>query len=83
MTWALMCAPNESSETTSGAPGRADVNAMYQQPIDLDELRLDLGDDEHAGVACAGIIYGDTKPALTEVGDNAAEPVEVADRGRR
>ena len=64
-----------------GAAGGADIDAVDEQPVDLDELRLHLGDDQHAGVACSGIIDRNAKTALTQVRDHATEPVEVADRG--
>ena len=62
-----------------GAAGGADVDAVDEQPIDLDELRLDLGDDQHARVTGTGVIDGDAESALAQVGDHATQPGEVVD----
>ncbi len=75
-----MCPLNESIATTSALRARSEFDCLDQRPIDLDELRTELGDDAHARVTGTGVVDRDAEAASPQLRGDPLQPREVGHR---
>ena len=80
MSRAPMCPLKESSETSRPRRARCEFDRVNEGPVDLDELRPELGDDLHAGVPGAGVVHGDAVAGGAELGGDPLQTREVGHR---
>ena len=75
-----MCPLKESSETSRPRRARCEFDGVDEGPVDLHELRPELGDDLHAGVPGAGVVDRDPVAGGAELGRDPLQPREVGHR---